>query len=100
LSDQLTAVVAAAGLLLIASPGQVFIALGAQIGTQFGFQGLFDHMLGGGHDGILDLLADLTCDIAREAFAIDNLHIVIEITAVVKLLGMAHRDIPPSYQVV
>jgi len=36
----------------------------------------------------------------REPLAIDNLHIVIKVLAVVQLLGMAHRSIPSSNQVV
>src|SRR5947208_9580394 len=34
----------------------------------------------------------------REPLAIDNLHIVIKVLAVVQLLGMAHRSIPSSNQ--
>src|SRR5712691_11170130 len=93
LRDQCAAVAAAAGLLCLASPGQVFLALGAHIRSQFGFQRLFDHLLGGGHDGVIDLLAERTFDMTRKPLAIDNLHRVIKVPAVVPLLGMAHRDI-------
>src|SRR4029434_2223249 len=96
LRDQCAAVAAAADLLCLASPGQVFIALGAQIRSSFGFQRLFDHLLGGGHDGVIDLLAELTFDMTRKPLAIENLHIVIKVPAVVQLLGMAHRDMPLS----
>jgi hypothetical protein len=59
----------------------------------FFFQRPFNDTLSGGEDGTVDLLTEFAFDIAREPFAINNLHVVIEVTAVVKLLGMAHRDI-------
>jgi hypothetical protein len=93
LRDQLARVVAAAGLFGGTSKGQKFIAFSAQILGHFFFQCLFDGPLGRSEDGAVDLLAEFTFDMAREPFAIDNLHVVIEVTAVVKLLSMAHRDI-------
>src|SRR2546426_3600602 len=81
LRDQSAAVAAATSPLRFASPGQVFRALGTHIRAQFSLQGLFDHLLSGAHNRVIDLLAEITFDMAREPFAMDNLHIVIEVTA-------------------
>src|SRR5262249_26580743 len=45
------------------------------------------------------LQAQVTFDVAWQALTIDNLQVVIQVASVVKLLGMAHRDIPPWNQV-
>jgi hypothetical protein len=53
----------------------------------------FDHTPGGGHDGGVPVLTQCTFHIAREPLTMDTLHRVIEVTAVVKLLGMTHQNI-------
>ena len=70
-----------------------------QIGAQFFFQGLFDDVLHRGDHRVLHLEAEVALDIAWEALTIDTLQVVIQVASMVKLLGMAHWDIPPSNQV-
>jgi hypothetical protein len=95
LGEELTPIPPTAGQLLGAAPGQVFIALQAQIGAQFFFQGCFDDLLDGGEDNVLHVEAQVVFHVARQALAIDHLQIVIQVAAIMQLLGMAHRGIPP-----
>ena len=74
---------------------EVRIARTPHIGGSFLFQSLLDRPLDSRKDGVVHLLADLCLDIVREASAIYDLHIAIKVASVMKLLGMAHRDIPP-----
>ena len=77
----------------------MFVTSQAQIGIQFFGQGLFDDVLHRGNNCVLHLQAQVTFDVAWQALTIDNLQVVIQVASMVKLLGMAHRDIPPWNQV-
>jgi hypothetical protein len=74
---------------------EVRIARTPSIGGAFLFQSLLDRPLDGGEDGGVHLLPDLGFAIVREASTIEDLHRAIKVAAVMELLGMAHRDIPP-----
>jgi hypothetical protein len=70
-----------------------------QIGAQFFFQGLCDDVLHHGDHRGLHLEAEVALAIAWEALTIENLQVVMQGASMVKWLGMAHWDIPPSHQV-
>src|SRR5207302_4557252 len=70
-----------------------------QRGAQFFFQGLFDDVLHRGDHRVLPLEAEVALDIAWEALTIDHLQGVMQVASIVKLLGMADWEIPPSHQV-
>jgi hypothetical protein len=73
----------------------MFIALQAQIGAQLFFQGSFDHLLDGAQDDVWHVVGQFIFYIAWQTLTIDHLKIVIQVAAMVKLLGMAHWGIPP-----
>src|SRR5947209_12120190 len=56
-------------------------------------------MLHGGDHCVLHRAAQVGFDVAWETLTIDNLQGVIQVAAMVQLLGMAHWDIPPWHQV-
>ena len=67
----------------------------AQIGAQFFCQSRFDDLLDRGDDDALHLETQVIFYVAWQALTIDNLEVVIQVAAIVKLLGMAHGNIPP-----
>jgi hypothetical protein len=77
----------------------MFIAIQPQIGAQVFVSSRFDDVLHGGAHGVLHREAQVGFDVAWETLTIDNRQVVIQVAALVQLLGMAHWDLPPWNQV-
>jgi hypothetical protein len=77
----------------------MFRAIQPQIGVPCFFSSRFDDVVYGGDHRLLHREAQVGFDVAWETLTIDNLQGVIQVAAMVQLLGMAHWDIPPWNQV-
>jgi len=93
LRPELPLIATTAGLFWAARHDGSLIASTPQIGPHLFVQGLlqcpFDRLQGSG----VDLSIDLLLDIARQGAPVHNLHVVGKVASVMKLRGMAHRDI-------